>query len=169
MLPRGGRLYKAHETERMASLDGAELALFRERAAAFVIDLAVAFLLLTLAIALVSVVIWAWATRGKFGHYQLHFQLESPAGKLIVDVLAPILYWGLLTYWWNGQTIGKRLMHIRVVSLVHDRMSLWHSIERALGYAAASLEFGFGFLQYFIHPNRRTVQDRIAETIVVRE
>jgi uncharacterized RDD family membrane protein YckC len=29
------------------------------------------------------------------------------------------------------------------------------------------LEFGFGFMQYFIHPNQRTVHDRIADTIVV--
>jgi hypothetical protein len=28
-------------------------------------------------------------------------------------------------------------------------------------------EAGFGFAQYFIHPNRQTVHDRIAETIVV--
>jgi len=48
-------------------------------------------------------------------------------------------------------------------------MSLWHSVERALGYAASTLELGFGFLQYFIHPNRRTVHDRIAETIVARD
>jgi len=34
---------------------------------------------------------------------------------------------------------------------------------------ASFLEFGFGFVQYFIHPNRRTVHDRIAETIVIRE
>jgi uncharacterized RDD family membrane protein YckC len=54
-----------------------------------------------------------------------------------------------------------------VVSLNHERLSLWHAIERALGYAASSLEAGFGFLQYFTHPNRQTVHDRIAETIVV--
>jgi uncharacterized RDD family membrane protein YckC len=46
---------------------------------------------------------------------------------------------------------------------------MWHSVERALGYGASALEAGFGFLQYFIHPNRRTVHDRIAETIVVKE
>jgi uncharacterized RDD family membrane protein YckC len=69
----------------------------------------------------------------------------------------------------NGKTLGKRLLHIRVVSLVHHRMSLWHSFERALGYGASTLELGFGFLQYFIHPNRRTVHDRIAETIVIRD
>jgi uncharacterized RDD family membrane protein YckC len=56
---------------------------------------------------------------------------------------------------------------IRVVSLVHGRLGLWHSIERALGYSASTLELGFGFIRYFVHPNRRTVHDRIAETIVV--
>ena len=60
-------------------------------------------------------------------------------------------------------------LRIRVVSLMHRHLSLWHSIERALGYAAAFLEAGFGFFQFFIHPYRRCVQDRIAETIVVTE
>ena len=59
------------------------------------------------------------------------------------------------------------MMGIRVISIVHHRMGLWHSIERALGYGASALEFGF--VQYFIHPNRRTVHDRMAETIVIRE
>ncbi|HUE24899.1 MAG TPA: RDD family protein [Bryobacteraceae bacterium] len=69
--------------------------------------------------------------------------------------------------YWQSKNPGQRLLRIRVVSLVHRRMSLWHSVERALGYGASVLELGFGFLQYFIHPNRRTVHDRIAETIVV--
>ena len=78
-----------------------------------------------------------------------------------------VLYFGLATYFGNGRTPGKRLMGIRVVSLVHERLGLWHSIERTLGYAASALEFGFA--QYFIHPNRRTVHDRIAETIVIAD
>jgi len=78
-----------------------------------------------------------------------------------------VLFFGLSLYIGNGKTLGKLLFRIRVVSLVHHRMSLWHSVERALGYGASALELGFGFLQYFIHPNRRTVHDRIAETIVV--
>jgi uncharacterized RDD family membrane protein YckC len=60
-------------------------------------------------------------------------------------------------------------MKIRAVSLVERRLSLWHSFERALGYGASALEAFFGFFQYFIHPARRTVHDRIAETIVVTE
>ena len=49
------------------------------------------------------------------------------------------------------------------VSIFHHQMGFWHSIERALGYGASALEFGFA--QCFIHPNRRTVHERMAETI----
>ncbi len=77
------------------------------------------------------------------------------------------LYFGLGTCLGRGQTIGKFLFRVRVLSLVHEKLSLWHSIERALGYAASALEAGFGFARYFIRRNRQTVHDRIAETIEV--
>jgi uncharacterized RDD family membrane protein YckC len=80
-----------------------------------------------------------------------------------------VLYFSLATYAGNGKTPGKWILGIRTVSLVHTRMTLWHSVERALGYSASLLEFGFGFFQYFTHPNRCTVHDRIAETIVTRD
>lgn len=76
---------------------------------------------------------------------------------------------GMLIYLGHGQTPVKRLLGIRVVSLVHNRNSLWQSIERALGYGASALELGFGFLRYFVHPNTQTVHDRIAGTIVISE
>ncbi len=79
------------------------------------------------------------------------------------------VYFGVGTYLGRGRTLGKKLMRIRVLSLAHDHLTLWHSIERSLGYGASMLEGGFGFLQYFIHPNCQTVHDRIAETIVVFE
>ena len=73
----------------------------------------------------------------------------------MISVVVGVLYFGLGTFLGKGATPGKRALGIRVVSLVHERMSLWHSIERALGYAASSLEAGFGFLQYFTHPTGR--------------
>jgi uncharacterized RDD family membrane protein YckC len=86
----------------------------------------------------------------------------------ILKLLIPVLYMGLITYFTNGYTVGKRILKIRIVATNHGHLSLWHSIERSLGYYASSLEFGFGFLQYFIDYNRRTVHDRIAETIVIK-
>jgi uncharacterized RDD family membrane protein YckC len=88
--------------------------------------------------------------------------------KIIFKLLIPVLYFGLITCITNGYTLGKRIFRIRIVSTNHKHLTLWHSIERSLGYYASSLEFGFGFLQYFIDYNRRTVHDRIAETIVIK-
>jgi uncharacterized RDD family membrane protein YckC len=96
---------------------------------------------------------------------QMHHELLH----IVSDIAIPVLYFGLLTWKDKGRSPGKRLLRIRVVSIVHRHLSLWHSVERALGYGAAALEGGFGFVQFFIHPYRRCVQDRIAETIVVTE
>ncbi len=155
------RTFSAHEADRLRTLDGAPLASFQRRALAFIVDL-----LLVLA-AYITVNLPA----------ALRHRSES-GGSLTVPfdpfhgfwgLVALVLYFGLLTYFGRGRTPGKRLLHIRVVSTSHDHLSLWHSVERALGYGASALEGGFGFLQYFIHPNHRTVHDRIAETIVVEE
>ena len=81
----------------------------------------------------------------------------------------PIIYFALITYFTNGKTIGKWIMRIRIVSLYHHRISFWHCVERALGYAASTLEVGLGFLQIFWNPNRMCLHDRIAETIVIKE
>jgi uncharacterized RDD family membrane protein YckC len=69
----------------------------------------------------------------------------------------------------NGQTVGKWIMKIRIISLTHDKMGWWQSTERALGYGASLLEGGFGFVQYYFNRNRQTVHDRIAGTIVLYE
>jgi uncharacterized RDD family membrane protein YckC len=165
------RVFDSAETHRLAEIDGVELADFWQRAVAFLIDafLALFSILMLLFAGALSVFAFRSVMYGDRRHVDLHFRAEDEITKIIFETLAPVLYFGLSTWIGNGRTVGKRLMGIRVVSLVHERMDLWHSIERALGYGAAALEFGFGFAQFFIHPYRRTVQDRIAETIVVKE
>jgi uncharacterized RDD family membrane protein YckC len=154
----------------MASLDGIELADFYQRALAFMLDVLLAFVLLTMVLFVSGLAKWAFhSAHGDTSHLDIQLSFHSETGRILTETVVPVLYFGLSVWIGNGRTLGKRALGIRVVSLVHGRMSLWHSIERALGYAAAALEFGFGFLQFFIHPNRRTVQDRIAETIVVKE
>ena len=77
------------------------------------------------------------------------------------------LYFALAAYFGKGRTPGKRLLGIRIASLAHDRLSWWQCVERSMAYGFSILELGFGFFQFFIHPNRRTVHDRVAETVVV--
>ena len=80
----------------------------------------------------------------------------------------PIIYFALITYITNGQSIGKKILGIRVISIYHQRIGLWHCIERSLGYVASTLELMFGFYQVFWNPNRMTLHDKIGETIVIK-
>jgi uncharacterized RDD family membrane protein YckC len=156
--------FEPHALARQEQLKGLLLASFFRRSAAFIFDFLAAFLLF------LGILIFGARLLAYLGvldpntNLILKFDLKHWYSLAFL-----VLYFGLFTYFCNGKTPGKWLFKIRVVSLTHERLSLWHSIERALGYGASILELGFGFFQYFIHPNKRTVHDRIAETIVIKE
>ncbi len=190
------RTFSARETEWLKELDGIELASFRQRALAFLMDWIFIWAVLTSVVMLVGVsYLGLLRLEGKplpdFRHYTVGFMKdktetideekigngtlkiqkyqENEADHVIQEIVVPILYFGILCWAGKGRTPGKRIMKIRVVSIMHRHLSFWHSVERALGYAAAALEGGFGFIQFFLHPYRRCAQDRLAETIVVTE
>jgi uncharacterized RDD family membrane protein YckC len=148
--------FRTQNVEWQARLQGVALAGFRARATAFLIDAAAIGIILSLP----SV----WDQFRGPAKPRLTFSLEFGG---LVSIAIAVAYFALGTYFGKGSTPGKRLLGVRVVSLTHSHMSLWHCVERALGYAASFLEGGFGFVQYFLHPNHQTVHDRIAETIVV--
>jgi len=153
--------FNPHETARLMELDGVKLAPFFRRATAFYLDLIIAIVISA------ALILGYTYIRGEFGankDIKIEFNFEN-----WYSLVALVLYFGLATYFGNGKTLGKKLLKIRVVSLTHSKMTFFQSIERALGYGASFLEAGFGFMQFFINPNRRTVHDRIAETIVVDE
>jgi uncharacterized RDD family membrane protein YckC len=80
----------------------------------------------------------------------------------------PMIYFTLSFYYWRGQTIGKRILKLRVISLYHEHLGFWHCIERSLGYYASTAELGFGFIQALWNPNRMALHDKICETIVIK-
>jgi uncharacterized RDD family membrane protein YckC len=182
------KIFSARETELLRELDGLELAGFWQRAAAFLID---CFLMAVLLSVVVTLGLNGWQNlrrmQGNSGPAEYHLpvvkelpvrggmnlQIINIEGNEVIHVAAtvvvPVLYCGVLLWAGKGRTPGKRLLKIRVVSLAHRHITFWHAVERALGYGAAALELGFGFLQFFIHPYRRCAQDRLAETIVVTE
>ena len=80
----------------------------------------------------------------------------------------PILYFTLLMYFSKGRTLGKWILGLRILSIYHSQVSFWHCLERSLGYVASTLEGGLGFLQAFWNPNRMSLHDKIAETVVIR-
>ncbi len=153
------RFYKAHETPRMDELNRLPLASFQRRFYAIAID----FVLI--------------AIMKKVLHIGGHHDIEAPQGSFawfllqakdsLAEILESTVFFAVLLKLGKGQTPGKWMMKIRVLSLTHRELGWWQSVERALGYGASLLEGGFGFFQYFMNRNRMTVHDRIAETIVV--
>ena len=150
------RTFSSHDNPRVNTLEGLPLATFWQRALGYWIDV------------LFAVVLWAPAEFGwrRFVLHEQNFNLTwdfHEAGNVIIA----LIYFGLGNYWGNGQTPGKWFARTRAISLAAERMGAWQSIERALGYGAAVLEGGLGFLQFFWDRNRMCAQDRLAETIVV--
>jgi len=155
------RVYEPHATRRMESLAGLPLASFKARFAAYLIDLT---LVVVLWAPVTALTVWLTHHGDPNQNIELRWDFHEPS-----NIVFALLYYGLTLYFGNGRTPGKRLLKIRVISLVHERITFWQAMERALGYGASILEAGFGFLQFFTNPNRCCVHDRIAETIVVKE
>ena len=76
-------------------------------------------------------------------------------------------YFTVFTAWFDGQTLGKKLLNIRVVPLDASRISLWDAFGRYGGYGAGFATGLLGFLQIYWDANRQAIQDKISETVVV--
>ncbi len=147
----------------MLALEGVPLASFGRRASAIIIDFVAVFALAAL-VAQPAGSFWERTHPGTHLKIVLAFGPEANW----YSIAAVATYFTLSVFAANGLTLGKRLCGIRVVSTVHERISLWHALERALGYVVSAGELGLGFVQYFTTSNCRTTHDRIAQTIVVR-
>ena len=121
------RRFHPHDTARIHGLTGLPLATFWQRVLGYVVDL------------LIAVAIW-----GPLEFAWSRFLLHEENIKLVWDfhekgnIVVMILYWGFATYLGNGRTPGKWVARTRIYSLTGERMGLWQSLERALGYGAGS-------------------------------
>ena len=81
-----------------------------------------------------------------------------------------IVYFSRLPAWWGGQTVGKKIVRIRVLELTGKPMTVMRCLKRYGGYggyAAGMATGGLGFAQMLWDPNRQTLQDKAAHTAVV--
>ena len=157
-------LYQPEDQDHAIALSGLPLASFRHRFWAFAIDFLIMALVFMTLIAVSAPLLykWGWADPGE--NVNLAFGFDNWYSVILI-----VVYFSLSHFFGNGQTVGKRLLKLRVLSLKHDRLGFWHCVERALGYGASALEVGLGFLQVIWKKDRRATHDRIAETIVVSE
>lgn len=78
------------------------------------------------------------------------------------------VYFTLGTTFLRGRTVGKFLFGTRVVRLDGRRLNAMDAFVRYGGYAAGVATGLIGFARLFWDPNRQTIEDKIAWTVVVR-
>lgn len=87
---------------------------------------------------------------------------------LIVSILTQSLYYGYFLSQNNGQTIGKKLLNIRVIKRDGSPLTIWDAVLRnVIGYQISNIIPGIGFLWVFFSKESRTWHDFMANTIVV--
>ena len=79
------------------------------------------------------------------------------------------LYFSAIPTYFNGATLGKKLLGIYVVRLDGGTPTLWENFGRYGGYGAGLATGLMGFLQVFWDANRQAIQDKISETLVLRK
>lgn len=85
-------------------------------------------------------------------------------GALAASALPVLLEWA-----WNGATVGKRLVGIRVVAVDGGSVGLGTAFTRNL-FAGIDAAFFYlvGLASMIASPDRQRVGDRVAGTVVVR-
>lgn len=91
---------------------------------------------------------------------------QAVRGVALYGVAA--LYFGLLTRSRKQATLGKRIVGIRVVRLDGERLTLWESLERFVGYLHIPGTLFVGLVDLWRDPNRRLAHDRVVHTAVIR-
>ena len=85
------------------------------------------------------------------------------AFRLVVDSA-----YFVVLYWLWGQTIGKMVMQIRVVTVSGEPVTFGQSALRWLGYLVSSATLGIGYLIAGLRSDKRALHDLIAGTRVER-
>ena len=79
-----------------------------------------------------------------------------------------VFYFTIFISWNGGQTLGKALMAIKVVQRNNSPLSLWQAFGRQGGYSAGFATGLLGFIQIYWDPNRQAIQDKVADTLVLK-
>ena len=79
-----------------------------------------------------------------------------------------LVYETVLLSQWNGQTIGKKILGIRVVTTGGGKLDALKAFIRAISKILSALPLDLGFLWALWDSKSQTWHDKIADTYVVK-
>ena len=87
----------------------------------------------------------------------------------LINLVLIVAYFVVMRTRLSGQTLGARAAHVRVVASGGGRLDPATALVRLLVALVSMLVIFLGYLPALFDPQRRTLQDRVARTLVVRE
>ncbi len=78
-----------------------------------------------------------------------------------------IIYETILISQWNGQTIGKKIMGIKVVTTTGESLDWLKSFIRAISRILSGIPLALGYFWMLWDEKSQTWHDKIADTFVV--
>jgi uncharacterized RDD family membrane protein YckC len=90
-------------------------------------------------------------------------------GRVFLALFVAIFGPSYFVFFWmlTGQTVGQRIMGVRVVRLNGRRLGFWLSLARWIGYQVCVFTLGLGFLWVLVDNRRMGWHDKLARTCVV--
>ncbi|MFC1711107.1 RDD family protein [Patescibacteria group bacterium] len=90
-------------------------------------------------------------------------------GRNWVQTLIGALYFVFLWVNWNGQTVGKKAMGIKVVRVDGKPLDYPEAITRYLMYIVSAIPFFLGYFWVIWDEKKQGWHDKVAKTFVVKE
>ena len=147
---------------------------FVSRLAAFFIDIATISITYTILVWLINVTVTTMQFRTVLD-FSLHDvpniigtidSLFSPQNLAVWLVGYSILYHILFNNL-TGQTIGKAILGLRVVTMDGSRLSFWRTVMRMAAFFLSVFIFGLGILWILVDDKRQALHDKLAGTYVI--
>jgi uncharacterized RDD family membrane protein YckC len=94
--------------------------------------------------------------------------VDSRQGTVLLFTLLFTAVYTIVLHTVAGQTIGKSLVGVRVLSMDGSPLTLGPALLRYLAYFISLIPLGFGYLVAGLRPDKRAVHDLIAGSRVER-
>lgn len=101
-----------------------------------------------------------------------NFLIELPFGLTVYKLLfwiCLVVYFSTMTYLNEGQTLGKMIMGIRVISLTSEKLSLSQVITREVCGRYIQEKIKILYIIIGFTENKQSMVDMLADTVVIKD
>lgn len=99
-------------------------------------------------------------------YYVCQMLVSDKLTLLVICFILSYIYESTMIYF-QGGTVGKRMMKIKVVSISGDKISIQRSLLRALAKIPSLLTFFIGFIVIGLNAQKKSIHDMLSGTFVI--